>query len=427
MGNRSGDNATTLVLEKLRAIYDRGGAEAGETFHLDAAYALVKELPAWVIVPDDIEASIRCAIQTHRAGNTKSQGGGYWRFLIPTTKAAKPQEGEKQMIDILNGVGTSVSDSAERITSKYAKEVLAFQEAHGWTNRKIAPGMVKENIRHMRAGTFEKNTTIQFAKSGRLLDGWHRMTAAAQGDVDFYATIIKNVPETAHVHIDIGTKRTLAHKLTFEGLVSAAKAAATTSALNTLDMYIDQAKGRVGVAAGPALARTNGLNLESAKVLFDQHPDLRASVDYVGTKSQTMSVAIMTTVHYLIARIAGRQREANQFIDSLKSGALLPHNSPILALRRLVLEGKPAKITGFGERLWMTVEAANLFLLDDTVRGGAFAKKDIEDIGPRVLIGADPKQMRRAYPNLMKPTPVNTKAGDKATKASSTDDARSTA
>lgn len=307
------------------------------------------------------------------------------------------------MSGIVNGHGTPMSQASSRVTPKWAREVLAEQERKGWINRKLAPGKVKEMAAHMAAKTFEHNTMIQFAANGRLLDGWHRLTACADGGADFHAVILTKVPESAHVFIDIGTKRTLAHKLTHEGLVDKHRAAALVSALNTLDMYIDQAPGRAGVAAGPALARTQGIDLEGAKLLLSQHPDLHLSQDYVGTKSQTMSAAIMTTLHYLIARIAGKQREANAFIDCIKTGAYLAPNSPIMALRNLFLQSKPVEMTAFGDRLWITVETANRFLEGQTVRGGQFSKKDVDEVGPRVLLGADPSILRDDFPNLIRP------------------------
>lgn len=302
---------------------------------------------------------------------------------------------------LVSDQGVSLSKAAVRITPEWAKEILSLQDKNGWVNRKLYPGKIKEFKEHMIAGTFAKNTTIQLSPRKRLLDAWHRLNACVEANVPFYAVLLTDVPEADHIHIDVGTKRTIAHKLTFEGIVSPQQAASMVAALNTLNMYLDQAKGRKGVAAGPALSQTQGLNLEGARLLLEQHPGIRQSLEFVGTKSQTMSAAIMTCIHYLMAHVAGKQRDADTFIEAIKSGAYLSSGSPVLALRKLFLEEKPQQMSAFGDRLWITIEAANRFLANRSVRGGQFSKKDLDEVEPSILLGADPQKMRR-FTSLIK-------------------------
>lgn len=300
-----------------------------------------------------------------------------------------------------DGVGLPLGSASVEITPQWAAEILALQEHNGWVNRKLYPGKVKQYKEAMISGTFEPNTLIQLSPRKRLLDAWHRLTACVAADVPFYAIVVTDVPERVHPKIDIGAKRTIAHHLTFEGKVSPQLAAAAVTLANTLDMYVEQARGRTGVAAGPALSRTNGVDLDRARALIEQHPKLVDSIGYVGTKSQTMSAAIMGTVHYLMAHVAGKPAEANTFIDQLKSGSYLAPNSPILALRRVFLEKKPVAVTDFGTRLWLTVEAANCFLLGESVSKGIFSKRLIESIGPAAVMGATPADVHNLQTNTL--------------------------
>jgi len=93
-----------------------------------------------------------------------------------------------------------------------------WQEKNAEFNRKLRQTVVDRYARDMLNG--EWNLThqgIAFDKTGRLIDGQHRLAAIQKAGVQVKMVVVRDAPSTAFDHVDIGFGRTTADVLKAQG------------------------------------------------------------------------------------------------------------------------------------------------------------------------------------------------------------------
>lgn len=106
----------------------------------------------------------------------------------------------------------------ETITPKIAKELLGMSE----TNRKVKSHTVYRYANDMVEGRWREDTgeAIKIAKSGRLLDGQHRLLALIKADIKMDFLVIRELDEDIFDVLDTGSLRTSADVFTIAGVAN---------------------------------------------------------------------------------------------------------------------------------------------------------------------------------------------------------------
>lgn len=224
-------------------------------------------------------------------------------------------------------------------------------------NRNVVSRVVDKYARDMKAGLWALNgQTIKISKSGRLLDGQHRCTAAVKTGVAFPAIVVRGLPDEVFDTLDVGQSRSLGQVLSERGEKSGFALAA---ALHKLWLYEE---------GTPTLHTRRGSHAELIQVL-EKNPGLRRSVHLCVSKGRDMAPGSAGAVtHYLAAKVDAAKADA--FIVGLGEGANLPRESPVLALRELLRRNQwnQRKRLGEVDKWAVTIKAMNALLEGRSVR-----------------------------------------------------------
>lgn len=100
------------------------------------------------------------------------------------------------------------------VTPEMAKQFLLKNTG----NRPIKRCFVDEYKRAFASGDWHlTHQAIAFASDGTLLDGQHRLTAIAEGEIAVMLVVSMDVPETARLGMDIGKPRDWVDQMGFNG------------------------------------------------------------------------------------------------------------------------------------------------------------------------------------------------------------------
>lgn len=123
-------------------------------------------------------------------------------------------------MDAIQFIETGIQTGVAHITPELAKHLLATTNHD---NRPLKPAHVKMLSTALKNDEWMLNgETIAFSKSGRLLDGQHRLTACVNTDKAFQTVIIKGIEdEAAFGTIDTGKPRSVTDLMSLQGLPKA--------------------------------------------------------------------------------------------------------------------------------------------------------------------------------------------------------------
>lgn len=123
-------------------------------------------------------------------------------------------------MDTIEFITTSIQTGVAQITPELAKHLLATTNHD---NRPLKPAHVKMLSTALKNDEWMLNgETIAFSKSGRLLDGQHRLTACVNTGKAFQTVIIKGIEdEAAFGKIDTGKPRSVTDLMSLQGLPKA--------------------------------------------------------------------------------------------------------------------------------------------------------------------------------------------------------------
>lgn len=106
--------------------------------------------------------------------------------------------------------GKEWSVEVKLVTPELAMAMLSYLHED---QRRIRVQHTNSLRAHIKANRFEAVDTIKLDADGNVIDGQHRLTAVAEGDIDVPMIIVSNVPDTTKQYLDQGAKRSEGDRL----------------------------------------------------------------------------------------------------------------------------------------------------------------------------------------------------------------------
>lgn len=106
------------------------------------------------------------------------------------------------------------------ITPSMAQVMMERNKDDEWQNRPSSESGLRRYARSMLKGWKYTGETIIFSKSGRLLNGQHRLLACIQASVAFPCLVAFAVEDDAFKFMDSGLARTAGHIFAIEGILN---------------------------------------------------------------------------------------------------------------------------------------------------------------------------------------------------------------
>lgn len=177
------------------------------------------------------------------------------------------------------------------ITAKDAEELFALNVEH---NRTIRPHHVRTIAADIREGRWEINgSTIRISKTGKLLDGQHRLLALIQVGTKITTFITFGLEDEAFMTIDTGqASRKTGDHLKFMGVSDYYNCLAST--IPRIQAYFD------GSPAGQTGRLRSRMSTARIIELHNAHPEVYAAVQRMMQKSpRILSPSMASTYYYL--------------------------------------------------------------------------------------------------------------------------------
>jgi hypothetical protein len=216
---------------------------------------------------------------------------------------------------------------------------------------------VVQYARLMEIGLWQQNgDTIKIGKSGKLLDGQHRLLAVIKSGCTVPMLLAENVDDAAFITMDVGANRTTEDMLYINGDKSHASKLAC--AVRWLYRY------GVGVTSQRAAIITNADLLP----LLAAHPGLRDSVTCISHYHRApVSRGFLVFLHY-VGGLSTSMVDADDFVSKVFSGANLSYGHPIMLLRNRFGVGAPGRKKMVHERIQaaITIKAWNAVITERT-------------------------------------------------------------
>lgn len=219
------------------------------------------------------------------------------------------------------GDGVEVTMELCSITPKMAAEWL---ELNVDNNRKLKRGALAKYATAMKEGRWlVSGESIKFDDSGRMFDGQHRLMAAVRSGCTFRSFVVRGVAASTIRVTDVGTKRTMADLLKFQGEVHISSLAAT------LGYCYRWSRGEF----------IHPMDVDNVTLLqfLGEHPELR-DVQTEGKKigrALGLPQAMIAAAIWWLRRID--EEDACDFFDKLQSPVGHEEDSPILLLREAAI------------------------------------------------------------------------------------------
>lgn len=204
-------------------------------------------------------------------------------------------------------------------------EVMLTLNTH---NRRLAEKRATTHANAIKGGRWQTtHQGLAFDISGRLLDGQHRLEGIAQAGVPVEIVVSFGWPESVFTSLDTGAQRTTDDFLKLEGASYPPLRAAVARALVIAEM--------------PDKTQTpdKGLVVQKAHEIAGPDLDLCLTLAFdIGSTRKIMRPSACALALYLIKTRSPNAQRFDEFVDSLRTGANLAFNSPILKFREFILK-----------------------------------------------------------------------------------------
>lgn len=199
-------------------------------------------------------------------------------------------------------------------------------------NRNMNQYRVARYARDMRNGDWEvTGDGIRFSKTGKLLDGQHRLWACLQAESKFQTLVVTGLEDNAQIVMDQGMPRTKGSQLKLLGY----KRSGTLASAATV--YAKMETGRSYV-----LARGQTPSISEVLDIVEQNPDILKAMEkyfsHKATRGIKMHSGVMIAMYVYMSRFS--ESKADEFIESFLTGANLYKGHPALALRDRVMQAR---------------------------------------------------------------------------------------
>lgn len=212
------------------------------------------------------------------------------------------------------------------VTPDMADAMLERNSDDEWHNR---PGSEKGILRYSRAmqrGWKFTGEPIIFSKSGRLLNGQHRLMACVRSGVSFETLVVFGIDDDAFKFMDIGVSRSAGHIFAIEDVPNYNIAAAIARLLFGY------------MASSTWEGRSPEVENDALLAFYYQHPRIQDSI-VIARKlyaDRLMPYRWAGMCHYICA--AKHRAEADKFFEQVASGIGFSNkNAPAYKLRSKLL------------------------------------------------------------------------------------------
>lgn len=273
------------------------------------------------------------------------------------------------------------------ITPEMAREILANNPI----NRNLRKGLVLRYKTDILAGRWLYNgSSIILAKSGRLLDGQHRLTAIVEADMPIDCELITDLDEDVFATIDTGASRTASDVFHIKGYPNAAHLASISRASM---LYL------IPGASGMRRTVSNAAIEEFLAVHERLHDVTRQSLRARGV----ISPAALGPVMFLATATQAYTPKMFEFVDGVSLGEGLVKGDARLALRNELHQWAQRRKGGIQKDFAMTAAAFawNSYISDTPLNNLRFALNEsgvgVPDIigGPKRGAGLDQMPVRK--------------------------------
>lgn len=222
----------------------------------------------------------------------------------------------------------SVKASVEFITPEKARDLLGSNIEH---QRKIAKANLLRIESDLLNDRFKLNgEPIIVGRSGKLLDGQHRLCACVNTVTGFWSVVVRGVEDDYFNIINVGKGRTLADVLKIAGEVNCANLAAT---LSRIAEYLKDAS-KLGRSSEISISTSEAMNI------LAMTPSVRKSVSEccLLPVDTVVSVGRLAWLHCLAHEEC--PEEAAVFFAKLKTGEMLKATDPVFVFRSRMMGDK---------------------------------------------------------------------------------------
>lgn len=248
-------------------------------------------------------------------------------------------------------------------------------------NRKASTAVVRKYAADMAAGRWVlTGSPIQFSKSGRLLDGQHRLLAviASKARVQFF--VVRNLADESQLFVDTGKKRTVAEQLALSGIENASAVAAAT---RLIMLWQTGNQARAG----------SGVNLSDAAIreFLAENEDIHEVAKFAGAtvrRGLDIHPSVVSAAFWGICHAGADPEVAAQFFTDLADMATDGEGDPRKALLRRIQTGRKnrERLMQF-EALSLLIRTWNAYVAGRRLRSiSVTSRSGIVDV-PRVAVG----------------------------------------
>lgn len=239
------------------------------------------------------------------------------------------------------------------LSSEQAAEWL---EAYRGPNRRVSEGQVLKYQSDMEAGRWHfQGSPLVISTTHKMLDGQHRLIALANcvPSVTLPFLVVRGVPDSHQLVIDLHSSRTVAQQLSLRGLTHSSVYAASAK------LYLEWTRGRLFKSS----ARGSTSKTEIVQWVLD-HQDLLEAI--AATKFQQVDAPPSAVGAFALAVIQANPTRAVEFFDRLASAVGWEDGDPLLALDRRLRNIRKAGIR-LHAREWLAlfIKAWNAWVLGD--------------------------------------------------------------
>lgn len=264
-----------------------------------------------------------------------------------------------QKLSVMSPTSIPRKDGWYSVTPAMAAE----WEETNYNPRNTSVGIVNQYARDMKNNNWEPNgEPIMFDEDGKLLNGFHRLSACRVAEAPFYTYVVTNIPRGTRTY-DLGWKRTHGQILKLSGEHYGNYLAATARLLWKYER-------------GPRVLLDNRQRptLHDVFDMLEQHPELKPSVELVAGSFQrarqlTRTATVPTLIHYLGAKKHGER--ATDFIEMIHKGVdpETRRNRAAYMLRERLLDWQQKKVRAtITDYLGLWIPAWNAFAMERPIR-----------------------------------------------------------
>lgn len=219
------------------------------------------------------------------------------------------------------GIPANLDIRVVSISSATAAQML---ELHKGPNRRTSDNQVLKFQADMENGRWHfEGAPIKLSKTGKLLDGKHRLTALANTvpEMEISFVVISGLDDDAQMYMDIGQIRTVGQQLSLRGISNGVLYGAVAK------LYLEWTRERLFRASN----RGSTSKSEQTEWVIS-HQDILTRLSETGFQQVDAPPSVVGAFTLAILQISPAR--ANKFISRLVSGASLAEGDPILALDR---------------------------------------------------------------------------------------------